>query len=98
MNEFSFSAENGVAKNGLDGVSSHGVSAVENVSIDIEAFIGSSKLPFGELRALKPDDIISLGTPLNELVELRVNGVAIATGELIAVGDQFAVRIVEVAK
>ena len=42
--------------------------------------------------------IVALEAGLNEMVELRVNGVTIAHGELVAVGDRFGVRIVKVAQ
>lgn len=48
------------------------------------------------LANLARDDIIALDTPLNGMVELSLNGLTVARGELVAVGDQFGVRISEI--
>src|SRR5262245_16206190 len=70
---------------------------VSNVDVAIETFIGGASMTIGELNALQPGGIVALTAALNELVELRVNGVTIAHGELVAVGDKFGVRITSLA-
>ncbi len=66
---------------------------VSNVDVAIETFIGAAIMTIGELNALQPGGVVALDAALNQLVELRVNGVTIAHGELVAVGDKFGVRI-----
>ena len=48
--------------------------------------------------ALRLGTVVPLDATLNQSVELRLNGVAVARGELVAVGDSFAVRLTEIAK
>lgn len=69
----------------------------ESVDVRVEAFLGDTLLTIGDLNRLKDNDVIPLSTTLADPVELRVNGVRIARGELVSVGDQFAVRIIEIA-
>ena len=71
---------------------------LDNVDVRVETFVGETRMPLARLNALKAGGIVPLDAGLNELVELRVNGVTIAHGELVAVGDKFGVRIVKVAQ
>ncbi|MGE0828001.1 MAG: FliM/FliN family flagellar motor switch protein [Hyphomonadaceae bacterium] len=70
---------------------------IDQVDVTVEAYIGEALLTLGGLNALKSGDIVNLNASLNALVELRVNGVAIAEGELVSVGDKFGVRIVSIS-
>lgn len=68
-----------------------------NVDVKVETYLSETSMTVAQLNALKPGGVIKLDAALNELVELRVNGVTIAHGELVAVGDKFGVRITSVA-
>ena len=41
---------------------------------------------------------MKLEARLNDLVELRLNDTVVARGEIVAVGDNFGVRIIDVAE
>lgn len=71
---------------------------LKNVDLTVEAFLGEASLTVGELNALDEDSVIELGAPLNTAIELRLNGTAIAKGELVAVGDNFGVRITSISE
>lgn len=71
---------------------------IETVSVTLEAFLGEARMTVAELTALKDSSVVPLDAALNQSVELRLNGVAVARGELVAVGDSFAVRLTEIAK
>lgn len=73
------------------------VALIENVDVSVETFLGSAEMTIGALNALTPGATITLNTSLSSHVELRVNGVTVAHGELVAVGDLFGVRITSVA-
>lgn len=70
---------------------------IANVDVVVETFVGKTSITVGELNAMGPGRVLVLDAPLNDLVELRVNGLAVAQGELVSVGDCFAVRITSVA-
>lgn len=70
---------------------------IDAVGVTVETYLGSASMTVAELNALQADGIVTLDAALNASVELRVNGVAIAHGELVAVGDKFGVRITSLA-
>jgi flagellar motor switch protein FliN len=72
-------------------------SALSAVDVSVEAYLGNASMTVAALKALQTGGVVTLESALNAFVELRVNGVAIAEGELVAVGDQFGVRIVRLA-
>ena len=69
---------------------------IEEVSL--EAFVGEAKLTVAELNAMKPGSSLTLDAALNRAVDLKLNGVTVARGELVAVGDNFGVRLTEIAE
>jgi flagellar motor switch protein FliN/FliY len=71
---------------------------IAGVEVTLEARLGSAKMTIAELMELKAGDCLPLDAELNRDVELRLNGVTVARGELVAVGDNFGVRIVEIAR
>lgn len=71
---------------------------IENVGVTLEAYLGSARLTVAELVKLREASLIPLDAPLSQAVELRLNGVAVAKGELVAVGDNFAIRLTEIAR
>jgi flagellar motor switch protein FliN/FliY len=66
---------------------------IDNVDITIDTYLGSTTMTIATLNELRAGSVIALDAALNEVVELRLNGVCIAHGELVAVGDKFGVRI-----
>jgi flagellar motor switch protein FliN/FliY len=71
---------------------------IAGVEVVLEARIGTAAMKVAELMALKAGDSVPLDSELNRDVELRLNGVTVARGELVAVGDRFGVRIIEIAQ
>jgi flagellar motor switch protein FliN/FliY len=73
-------------------------SLIDNVEVTLEAYLGKSQLKISDVRALKPDSLITLDAGLGAEVELRLNGAVIARGELVAAGDKFGVRLTEIGR
>ena len=71
---------------------------IANVEVSLEACLGSTVMTVGELMALKTGDTVAIDAALNRDVELKLNGVTVARGELVAVGTKFGVRLLEVAR
>jgi flagellar motor switch protein FliN len=71
---------------------------IESVAVELEAFLGAAEMTVAELTALSPGAVVALDAPLSAAVELRLNGVVVARGELVAVGEQFGVRLSEIVQ
>lgn len=71
---------------------------IETVEVELVAYLGHARMTVGELTALKPSDVVTLEAPLNRAVELRLNGMAVAHGELVAVGERFGVRLDDIVQ
>ena len=71
---------------------------IDNVEVSLEAWLGEAKLKVADLAALQAGSVVPLDAELNRAVELRLNGVSVGRGELVAVGDRFGVRLVELSK
>ncbi|PJI88455.1 FliM/FliN family flagellar motor switch protein [Sphingomonas koreensis] len=71
---------------------------IENVSVELEALLGTARLTVADLSALQPGDAVPLTTALNEVVELRLGGAVVARGELVAVDEKFGVRLTEIGQ
>lgn len=69
---------------------------IDAVEVTLEGFLGSARMTVAELTALKVGSVVTLDAALNAPVELRLNGVVVARGELVAVGDRFAVRLTDI--
>ena len=70
---------------------------IETVNVELEAFLGNARMTVGALTALEPGGVVPLDAPLAQQVELRLNGIAVARGELVAVEDRFGVRLLDIA-
>lgn len=71
---------------------------IDAVEVVLEASLGHARMTVAELGALERDAVIALDATLNSAVDLRLNGVTIARGELVAVGDHFAVRLTDIGQ
>jgi len=68
-----------------------------NVSVEVSAWIGKTRLSFGELSALRPGHVIELDQAVGAPIEIVLNReVVLARGEVVEVGDEYGVRITEI--
>lgn len=73
-------------------------SVISSIDLSLDVYLGSAKLSVAELKELEENSVLELESSLNQSVELKLNGVSIAQGELVAVGDKFGVRITNLAQ
>lgn len=69
----------------------------KDVQVSLEARLGQTTLSIAELLALKAGSVVTLDLKMGDLIELRLNQSLVARGEIVAVDDNFGVRIVEIA-
>jgi len=70
---------------------------IDGLPVTVEAVLGTATVTVGELTALSAGDSFMLDSKLGDAVELRVNGTVVALGEIVAVGENFGVRIQSIA-
>lgn len=74
------------------------VALAEAVSLTLEVYLGEARMSLARFNELSSGGVIELDAALNASVEVRLNGVRVAAGELVAVGDHFGVRVTHLAK
>ena len=69
---------------------------IEHVKVKVTVSLGDTEIPISKLFALGSGDVLALDRDADAPVDIRVNDRVIARGVLVAVGDQFGVRITEI--
>jgi flagellar motor switch/type III secretory pathway protein FliN len=69
----------------------------DNLMIEVEASFEPIKLPLKQLKQMTEGLVIEMGDLVHNRIALQVEGKTLAWGELLIVGDKFAVRVSRVA-
>src|SRR3954470_17833976 len=69
---------------------------VLDVPVELTVEIGRTTMTIGETLGIGPGSIVSLNRPFGEPVDLLVNGKRIARGEVVAVDEEFGLRVTEI--
>jgi flagellar motor switch protein FliN len=69
------------------------IDMILNMSVPVTVCIGQTQISIQRLLQLGHGSVIKLEKPINEPMELYLNGSKFATGEVVVIDDQFAVRI-----
>ena len=72
-----------------------GVNPLHQVRTTLQVCVGSATLTVGELLGAKEQQVLQLDRTVHQPVDLVLEGHVVARGQLVAVGDHFAVRITE---
>jgi flagellar motor switch protein FliN/FliY len=67
-----------------------------DTAVEVSANLGDARMPARELLELGPGAVITLDRQAGQPIDLILNGVRFATGNLVVVGDQLGVRIKEI--
>lgn len=67
-----------------------------DVPLRITVELGRAQLPVRDVLELTPGSVIQLDRSAGEVLDVLVNGVAVAHGEVVVVGEQFGIRLVRV--
>lgn len=71
---------------------------VAEVKVKLTVGLGAAEITIGRLFSLGPNDVIALDREVDAPVDIRLNDKVIARGSLVAVGDNFGVRITEIQR
>ncbi|MDP6418793.1 MAG: flagellar motor switch protein FliN [Candidatus Krumholzibacteria bacterium] len=77
---------------------SGGLDMLSNVKLEMTVELGRARMNIGEVMQLSQGSVIELDKMAGEPVDLRVNGVLLAQGEVIVMDDVFGVRITRLAQ
>jgi flagellar motor switch protein FliN/FliY len=69
---------------------------VQNVKVSLRVVAGEASISIGELFAVKADQVLTLDRSLEEPLDILLDGHVVARGQLVAVDDNFGIRILEV--
>lgn len=71
------------------------VHPLHRVKTVVQVCVGQARVSVGELLGAREHHVVVLDRQVDQAVDLLVEGRVVARGHLIAVGEQFAVRITE---
>ena len=69
---------------------------LKNVRLNVSADLGSTPMMVREILELKQGSVVPLDKPAGEMSDVFVNGVPLAKGEVVIIGDSLHVRIAEI--
>jgi flagellar motor switch protein FliN len=72
-----------------------GIGLLKHVPLRLTVELGSAKMPVAEILKLGTGSIVELDRSVDHPVDLLVNDRPIARGEIVAVGENFGLRITE---
>ncbi len=67
-----------------------------DVTVTLALEVGRARMPVRDLLQLAPGSIVELDRLAGEPLDVFVNGVRIARGEVVVVSDKFGIRLTEV--
>lgn len=67
-----------------------------DIELALTVEVGSLNIPLKELMAVEPGQLLALDRMTSEPVNVLVNGKPFARGEIVAVGDRYGVRLLEI--
>jgi flagellar motor switch protein FliN/FliY len=72
--------------------------AIEHVKIRLAVQVGEATITIGELNNMKEDHVIKLESLADGPVDILLEGKVVARGQLVALDDNFGVRLTELPK
>ena len=69
---------------------------IRSIPVTLTVELGSAKLKLKDLLRLAQGSVLELDTAAGEMLDLKVNGTTIAKGEVVTVGHQLGLTVVEI--
>jgi len=74
-----------------------GFDFLKDVDVRLTVELGRTEMKLKDVLSLNEESVVMLDRLTDELLDVMVNGKLIARGEVVAQGDRFGLRIVELA-
>jgi flagellar motor switch protein FliN/FliY len=71
---------------------------LRGIRVSLEARLGQAGMTVDDMMALGAGSVVTLDTGLADHVEMFLNDTLVARGEIVAVGEKFGVRIVDIVQ
>jgi flagellar motor switch protein FliN/FliY len=78
-------------------IHTRGFDLLREVDVRLSVELGRTDMKLKDVLALSEDSVVMLDRLTDDLLDVMVNGKLIARGEIIAQGNRFGLRIVEMA-
>jgi len=85
------SDENNTNNSGIDNLK-----VLENIEVKLTVEVGSTELKIRDLLRLNEGSVVELDRLAGDPLDILANGVKIAKGEVVMVGERFGIRFTEV--
>ncbi|MGI6038104.1 MAG: flagellar motor switch phosphatase FliY [Limnochordia bacterium] len=73
------------------------IELIKNIPVQIRAILGRTKMSINNVLKLGPGHVMELDTMEGEPIDVLVNDTLVARGEVVVVGENFGIRITEIA-
>lgn len=71
---------------------------LDSVKVGLSVVVGQVDTTLGELFKLQENAVLTIDRQVGQAIDLVINGNIVARGQLVVVGENFGVRITEIAK
>ena len=78
-------------------IHTRGFELLREVDVRLSVELGRTEMKLKDVLALSEDSVVMLDRLTDELLDVLVNSTLIARGEIVAEGNRFGLRIVEMA-
>lgn len=73
------------------------VAIMDGVNVTFSVEVGRVSIPFRSVRTLKQGEVIAIDRPINDPMDIRVNGTLVARGQVVSTeAKKFGIRITEI--
>ncbi len=72
--------------------------AINQVDLETYAILGTATMPVSQLLRMGRGAVVELDTTIGDQIELRINDLPIAMGEVVVVEDRIAVEVTDILK
>ncbi|MFM5917887.1 MAG: flagellar motor switch protein FliN [Novosphingobium sp.] len=76
-------------------IHTRGFDLIKEVDVRLSVELGRTQMPLKDVLALGEESVVMLDRLTDELLDVHVNGTLIARGEIVAQGNRFGLKIVE---
>lgn len=82
--------------NPITGALNSGLGLLDDIDVQVSVQLGGTQMRLRDVFSMAEDQVIMLDRLVDEPLDLLVNGKAVARGEVVAEGNRFGLKILEI--